>query len=81
MFPRDPLFRPECLASVVQFKLVANTPNGFDLPLLGHTLQFFTQALDVHVYSTGITEIIKAPHIVQQLGTGKNTVAGRCVGL
>ena len=37
---------------VVQFKLVANAPNGLDLPLLGNALELFPQAplMDMETY-------------------------------
>ena len=60
--------------SLLFLDLIADAPDGLEAPLLGGTLQLFTQALDMDINRTGIAVILKAPHLVQQLVAGVDTV-------
>ena len=57
-------------------ELVSDSPDGLQIPLVRHTFQFFSQALDVNVDRARISEIVKAPDLVQKLVAGKDPVRG-----
>ena len=61
----------------VVFKFVADAPYSGNIPA-GRLWKFLTKSFDVDVYSTGITNIIITPDIVQKLFTGKYLIWVGC---
>ena len=62
---------------VQKLKLVAYAPNGLQRPLVGDTLQLLAEALDVNVHGAGVTQVVKAPDLIEQGVTGEHAVVVR----
>ena len=61
--------------SVRYVKLIADAPYCLECPLVRETFKLVTQALYVHVYCTGVSEVVKAPYFVKKLISCENSVA------
>ena len=68
------MYKRERRALFLGFKFIANAPHCFERPFITDAFQLFPQPLNVDIDGARITVIIKAPHLVEQLITGENTV-------
>ena len=56
------------------FEFVADAPNGFEYPLVGNTVEFFTQTFYVYVNGSRVAQIVESPYFVEKLIAGENSV-------
>jgi len=62
------------VGSAEEFEFISDAPNGFEDPLVADALKFFSESLDVDVNSSGVTEVIEAPDLVEELISCENSV-------
>ncbi|CAN3975112.1 Plasmid mobilization relaxosome protein MobC, partial [Dysosmobacter welbionis] len=59
-----------------QLELVPHAPHRFQRPLAADVFDLLPQPLDVDIHCPAVAEVVKAPHLIQQLVPGVHPVGG-----
>lgn len=67
--------RTDALMSLIEkLEFISYAPHGFKDPLVGNTLKLFTKTLYMNVNSSRVSEIIKAPDLIEKLIASKDMI-------